>query len=328
MKVFPYPHGLPHQIRSPEILIDLLRQFKVKNDELGFDGILMFTSLNDAYDPWDLAHVVAQDSNQVPLVAIMPNWEHPIITARKIVGFQEIYQRPTAINWLTGLALRDYEKLGLNMEKEERYAKLGEFVDIVKLLLENHKNVPVTFEGRYFTVRNHKLSRLPKFPISNYVSGTSDACAQFLSTRPEFMHLTMGMQPGFEYPKTARAVGLGLFTRPTKEEALENFYKKLQLTQQSKAYGKLARANTDSHWKKQLFETADNPEGIDGFFSQALLSYSELGFLVTDYKETANYFLELLNRGIDTFLLSLIDSDELGHVRKALNLVKKFTTNT
>ena len=120
-------------------------------------------------------------------------------------------------------------------------------------------------------------------------------------------------------------MGLGLFTSPTKEEALENFHKKLQLTQQSKAYGKLARANTDSHWKKQLFETADNPEGIDGFFSQALLSYSELGFLVKDYEGTASYFLELMNRGIDTVLLSLLDAGELVHVRRALDMVKEMT---
>lgn len=322
MKVFAYPHGMPSQIREPAALLDLLCTFKKKNDELNFDGILMFTSFNDAYDTWDLGHLVAQDSRQIPLVALMPNWEHPVITARKIVTFQKLYKRPLAINWLTGLALRDYQKLGLDLSKAERYEKLHEYVSLVKQLLNNPEHKPITFEGKYFSLIGHKLTRLPDQPIWHYISGSSAEADAFLDSHPDFMQIVQGMPPGYTYGPRVRGVGLGMFTRPSESEALEAFHKAFSIDKRGEAYAKLAQANTDSSWKNELFKTMNNRDGENGFFSSALLNYSELGFLVKDYKGAAEYFQTLLDRDIDTYLLSLLSEEELPHVRNVFDMVQ------
>ena len=321
MKIFAYPHGMPSQIREPAELIKLLNEFKIKNDELGFDGILMFSSFNDAYDTWDLGHLVAQGSKQIPLVALMPNWEHPVITARKIVSFQKLYNRPLAINWLTGLALLDYQKLGLDLSKAERYEKLSEYVSVVKALINNKSNKPISHSGKYFTLIGHKLTRLPEHQVVHYISGTSTECDEFLDAHPDFLQISQAMQLGYQYGPRVRGVGLGLFARPTEKEALEIFHKTFLIDKSSQAYATLAKANTDSNWKKELFRAAENIDGVNGFFASALLNYSELGFLVQSYDGAAKYFRELKQRKIDTFLLSLISAEELPHVRKVFDLV-------
>ncbi len=321
MKIFAYPHRIPSQVREPAVLIDMINQFKVKNDELGFNGILMFTSFNDAYDNWDLGHLVAQGSRQIPIVAIMPNWEHPVITARKIVSFQAIYDRPLAINWITGLELRDYQKLGLSFSKAERYKKLGEYVRIVKMLLTNSANKPIVFEGKYFNLIGHKLSCLPKHQVFHYVSGVSKECEEFLDEHPDFQQIAMGMPPGYQYGARVRGVGMGMIARPTEAEALAEFHKAFAIDKMSEAYSKLAASNSDSAWKKELSQKMHNREGDNGFFAAALLHYSELGFLVKSYKGAAEYFRQLKDKKIDTFLLSLLTPNDLEHTRRVFDLV-------
>lgn len=315
--LFPYLLGLAKHSRNPDLYLEDFIKTKTANDACNFDGMLFFTSLGDTFDQWSLGPVLAENTKQIPVFAVLPYWEHPIITARKIVCFQKIYKRPIGINWITGIGLKDQQKIGIQLTKEERYERLGEYIELVNLLLTERVN---HFDGKYYQVKDHALSMKSDLPVYQYISGSSESCVKLLQKFPFLNHVSMGMNPGYQYASTVRGTGMGIITRPTDAEALEVFHQTFPIEKKNELYMDLAKKNTDSKWKEELYKFADSSEGKDGFFSSCLKGYTELGFFVGSYEKTAAYLKEMLDKDIRTFFINLTEFHDAYHLKKAFDL--------
>lgn len=321
MRILPYPHGVPHQIRSASGYLSEIQKFSEENRKAGFFGVLLFASLGDPLDQWDLAHQVAGATGQVPLVAVFPFWEHPVLTARKIASFQAIHDREIAINWLTGISVRDQEKIGLELSKEDRYARLSEYIEIVTALLDPTQTKIYSFAGKYFQVNRHNLTFTSTHKVHHFVSGSSQGCVDLVKKFPFLNQITAGREMTFDYGPTVSGVGLGFVVRETAEEAKAFYLEKMSPTPKSLVYSRLAEQNTDSEWKQDLFKLGKSGQDLGNFYPGALDGYSELGFFVGDYRQGAEYFRNLKSQGIDTVLASLLNSGEVQHLKKAVDLV-------
>ncbi len=317
VKIYPYPISLPHFQRDPMLYLEQLKLIKKENTACNFSGMLFFTSLNDAFDQWMLGAELAIDSDQIPVFAVLPYWEHPIITARRIVSFQQIFQRPIGINWITGVGISDFQKIDLSLSKEARYERLGEYIEIVYSLLNNNS---FAFEGVHFKLPKHHLRLKSNYSVMHFLSGASEYCDRLISKFSFLKQISMGMNPGFRYGPNVRGIGVGVITRPTETEALNVFRSTFPMDRKGEMYFQLAQNNTDSVWKKHLSAISSEKDGIEGFFTTSLKNYTELGFIVGDYRRVAKYFKELIDQGMDTFFVNLTDSCEVAHLNRALQL--------
>lgn len=317
MRVFPYPQ-YAHKSQDSSILLEDLTKIAALNDECGFEGILFFSTLNDPDDHWELNDYISKISQQVPIVAVMPHLEHPIVTARRITTYQHFFSRPCAINWVIGTLLSDYEKIGMTVSKDEKYEMLTEYIEIVNRLL---KGETLTFRGRYYDVINHQLRRLPSFPVWQYIAGASAACERVAEKFPFINQIGTALPTGQKYGKYVKGVSFGLIARSTDEEAIHAYQEMLPKSRAGDLYFEFAKKNTDSEWKEQLYRNLGK-DGENGYFPGALKSFSDTAFIVGSYERMAKYLKDLLGQGIEHFIINTIRMDEVLHYKKVFDIVK------
>jgi len=319
LNIYPYPHRYPVQVQSTSQYLDEVMNCKTLNDQAGFDGILLFTSLDDPFDQWTLGGEVFRGSQQVPIVAVMPGWEHPVVTARKLETLQTIYQRPCAVNWITGLNLSDHEKLGAPKSKPVRFEMLNEYMEIVMRLQSGEK---LTFSGKHYQVKGHRLTHFSQIQTKHYISGSVENFDSTLSKYPALVPVSIGLEKGFTYSQPVKGVGLGIIARSTEQEARQVMEMFLGDKKISEKYIEMSKKNTDSIWKKRLFDRVDHHEGINGFYASALKGFSQVGFFVHSYEACADYLLDHIQNGRDHFFISLVSSKEILHIKKVFDWVK------
>lgn len=318
LKVYPYPHRYPHQIKDKFQYINEITQLKKENDKFGFEGILLFTSLDDPFDNWNLGDLVALDSKQVPLIACLPIGMHPYFVARKISTMQSIYKRDIAINWITGINKSDYDRLCINVEKNDKYKMLEEFIHIVNELLDGKK---LNFDGEYFQLKGLRLPSKPEFKLRNFIAGSSTQCLDLVKKLNYVEHIGIGMEPSFKYASSVKGLGLGIIARQTEQEAINAMNTYFQPSQIADKYIQMSKLNTDSNWKSDLFDRVDESNGIEGFYASVLKAYSQVGFFVSSYEKVANYIGDHLSNGVSTFFVSLASPEEAQHLQKAISLI-------
>lgn len=315
MQLYSFLNRSLEHVRKPDTFLHDLKEIATENDRHGYAGILLFTTLDDVFDQWSLAAVISERSRQIPLIALNPNWEHPIITARKIVSFQEIYQRPCAINWITGTLNSHYEKLGLELDPVQRYAKLDEYIFIVSELL---KGKSLSFEGSYFKIKGHKLSYRSPYPIVEFIAGASESCSKLAEKYPHIKQISQGMPIHHRYHSTVKGASLGFLVRESEEEAFAEFQKVFPENRFGELHLEKTKEGTHSAWKHHLLNHRDGELGKSGFFTSPLKNYAEQGFFVGSYAEANKYIEGLRRRGLDTLFTSLVDAKEIAHLKAAL----------
>jgi len=322
IRVFPYPQYI-YSNSDTNLYINKLTELKKFNDKFYFDGILIFTTLEDPDDHWELAHFISRSSKQMPVIAINPNWEHPVITARKIITFQHLQKKTLAINWITGALLSDNEKIGITLSKEDRYEKLFEYITIVNELLEGKK---IQFEGKYFQTKNYKLKRELKFPILQFISGTSEGCDKILEKLTLLNRLVIGMNINHVYPKHSKGIGFGLIVRDTRKEAFRHFNQTFPENPVGEKFLALSEKNTDSQWRLDLIKQAKKQKYSEtGLFASTLKNYADNGWFVGSYDDGFEYIRHHINLGIENFFINLIDPNETQHINTVFNRIKKET---
>ena len=143
------------------------------SDRAGYRGILVYTD-NQLVDPWLVAQIVIESTDALcPLVAVQPIYMHPYTAANMVTSFAHLYRRRIFMTMVAGGFRNDLLALGDPTEHGERYARLVEYTQLVKRLLQGER---VSAAGRYYTVKNLMLTPpLPPelFP-GIFVSGSSD----------------------------------------------------------------------------------------------------------------------------------------------------------
>lgn len=290
------------------------------SDRVGFEGILLFAGNDVFVEPWSMAqHILAHTKRNSPLIAVNPVYMHPFTAAKYVSSFAQLYSRKVYLNMITGTALSDLEGLGDQHSRESRYARLGEFVSVVRQLLTSPR--PLNFQGKFYTTSNLQLRpRLPAALMPEFlIAGQSDE-ARRVATETGCLMMQM-LPPDLEQGINARGVNVGIFARKDRDQARADAKLRFRDSPENRELLKLTMENTDSVWKKRLNDAGRSSELQDnGYWLLPFLTFqADCPYLVGSYAEIGARLRSFADKGVGTIILDMVaDEEELGHVCKAL----------
>jgi alkanesulfonate monooxygenase len=306
--------------RDPAKYADELMRIAHFADRNGFEGILLFAGNDVFVEPWSMAqHILAHTRLCAPLIAVNPVYLHPFTAAKLISSFALLYGRKVYLNMITGTALSDLHGLGDEQSHAERYARLGEFIAVVRQLLASTR--PVSFRGRFYTTNNLQIwPRLPAELMPEFlIAGQSDDARRVAA---EMACLMMQMLPSdLERGITAPGLNFGMFARESREEARRAARLRFQDSDDNRELFKLTMENTDSVWKRRLGDQEqDGAIHDNGYWLLPFLTFqADCPYLVGSYAEIGAKLRSFAELGVGNIILDLVaDEEELDHVCKAL----------
>jgi alkanesulfonate monooxygenase len=305
------------------------------SEAAGCEGILVYTD-NSIVDPWLVSQVILESTERLsPLVALQPVYMHPYSAAKMVTSLAHLHGRRVHLNLLAGGFKNDLLALGDETPHDERYERTVEYARVMLGLLKG--SGPVTVDGRYYRVKNLKLT--PPLPAELYpavlISGSSPAgmaAAQALEALP----VKYPQAPGEEEPAADDArfgVRVGIIARDTAEEAWHVAHERFPEDRKGKLTHKLAMSVSDSHWHRQLSgrEGAGDRVG-DGepnpYWLGPLQNYKTFcPYLVGRSERVAEELAGYIRLGATTFILDIPPSkeelDRVGAVFRAALAVAK-----
>jgi alkanesulfonate monooxygenase len=312
-----------------------LRDVARWSEAAGCEGILVYTD-NSIVDPWLVSQVILESTGRLsPLVALQPVYMHPYSAAKMVTTLAHLHGRKVHLNLLAGGFKNDLLALGDETPHDERYERTVEYARIVLGLLKG--SAPVTLEGRYYRVKNLKLT--PPLPADLYpgvlISGSSPAglaAARALEALP----VKYPQAPGEEEPSREDepfGVRVGIIARDTADEAWGVANERFPEDRKGQLTHKLAMSVSDSHWHRQLSgrsgagdaigEGEPHPYWLGPFQNYKTFCPYLVGRVERVAEEVAGY----IRLGATTFILDIPPSrEELDRVaavfRAALGVTK------
>lgn len=313
VEIFTQPVQWPRYIHYRKAVEENLEM----NNRCGFTGSLCYSNHHDFYDPWMLAarHVI--EGKKKPLVAANPVYVHPYTLVKSITTLTEFLQGPLAVNFITGTSLNDLRQVGDDLSKEERYQRLDEYMEVVKLYLESNRN-PFSFEGKYFHLENTsyvgEINELPDF----YIAGSSELAIELIKkyeavqARPLFSS-DLKENKGFE--KTAFFVSV--HEAENTSQGILQLKEFLQINKASEVGFRFKMANTDSVWRKKQLEDTEF-DAADGFWAGSIKSMINAPFLVGKSEIISENLNSILEGGCNRLITPLINAGSYKMLKKAL----------
>jgi alkanesulfonate monooxygenase len=138
------------------------------------------------------------------LVAFRPGQVSPTLSAQMASTFQRLSDGRLLLNVVTGGESAEQRAYGDFLSKDERYARTGEFLDIVRRLWAGQS---VTAEGRHLRVEGAALTRVPD-PVPDVYFGGSSPAAGTVAAKYADVYLTWGEPPAAVDAKIRWVAGL------------------------------------------------------------------------------------------------------------------------
>ncbi|MFF3330529.1 LLM class flavin-dependent oxidoreductase [Streptomyces sp. NPDC002888] len=224
-------HGTPATAsgRDRPPTVAYLSQIARAAEDLGFVGALTPTGAW-CEDAWLTTAMVAQQSERLKfLVAFRPGFVSPTLAAQMASTFQRQTGGRLLLNVVTGGESHEQRAYGDFLDKDDRYRRTGEFLQIVRELWEGKT---VDLKGEHLQVEDAKLARVPD-PVPEVYFGGSSPIAGEIAARHVDVYLTWGEPPAQVAEKIAwirtlaakegRTVRFGIrlhvITRDTSEQA-------------------------------------------------------------------------------------------------------------
>lgn len=123
------------------------------------------------------------------LVALRPGLLSPTLAAQMAATFQWQSGGRLLLNVVTGGEDHEQRTFGDFLDKNQRYARCGEFLDVIRQLWSG--NGPVDFSGEYVNVEKATLQRIPD-PVPPIFFGGSSPAAGTVASRYADTYLTWG----------------------------------------------------------------------------------------------------------------------------------------
>lgn len=181
-------HGTPMSGDRPASL-HYLNQIAAAAESNGFEAVLTPTG-SWCEDAWLTTAMLVETTETLKfLVALRPGLMSPTLAAQMAGTFQRHSAGRLFINVVTGGEPREQAAYGDFADKESRYARTGEFLDVVRSLWNSHE--PVTFRGEHIRVENALLSNRPD-PVPPIFFGGSSGPAGPVAARYADTYLTWG----------------------------------------------------------------------------------------------------------------------------------------
>ena len=293
------------------------------SESFGCAGILVYTD-NRIADPWLVAQIIIQNTERLaPLIAIQPIYMSPYTAAKMVSTLALLHGRRICLNMLAGGFNNDLVALNDMTPHDDRYARTTEYTMIINRLLESE--LPVTFEGKYYTVRNLKLT--PPLPPELFpgilISGSSDAgmaAAQAIEATAVKYPKPPGEEIGVACDSPVRCgVRVGIIARQDRNEAWRVARERFPEDRKGQLAHGLAMKVSDSAWHKQLSQSKvetvdeDNPYWLGPFHNYKTFC----PYLVGTYETVAHEVGQYIAMGYRTFILDIPPSyEELKHTSR------------
>ncbi|MEV0221898.1 LLM class flavin-dependent oxidoreductase [Streptomyces sp. NPDC050704] len=199
-------HGTPATVsgRDRPPTVAYLSQIARAAEDLGFVGALTPTGAW-CEDAWLTTAMVAQQSERLKfLVAFRPGFVSPTLAAQMASTFQRQTGGRLLLNVVTGGESHEQRAYGDFLDKDARYRRTGEFLEIVRDLWEGKT---VDLAGEFLQVEDATLARVPD-PVPEIYFGGSSPIAGEVAAKHVDVYLTWGEPPAQVAEKIAWVRGL------------------------------------------------------------------------------------------------------------------------
>ncbi|MFF3564720.1 LLM class flavin-dependent oxidoreductase [Streptomyces sp. NPDC002574] len=199
-------HGTPatRSGRDRPPTVAYLSQIARAAEDLGFVGALTPTGAW-CEDAWLTTAMVSQNTERLKfLVAFRPGFVSPTLAAQMASTFQRQTGGRLLLNVVTGGESHEQRAYGDFLDKDARYRRTGEFLDIVRRLWEGKS---VDMRGEHLQVENAQLAQVPD-PVPDVYFGGSSPIAGEVAARYVDVYLTWGEPPAQVAEKIAWIRGL------------------------------------------------------------------------------------------------------------------------
>lgn len=186
-------HGTPATVsgRDRPPTVAYLSQIARAAEDLGFVGALTPTGAW-CEDAWLTTAMVSQHTERLKfLVAFRPGFVSPTLAAQMASTFQRQTGGRLLLNVVTGGEGQEQRAYGDFLDKDDRYRRTGEFLQIVRRLWAGET---VDLVGEHLQVEDAKLARVPD-PVPEVYFGGSSPIAGEIAARHVDVYLTWGEPP-------------------------------------------------------------------------------------------------------------------------------------
>ena len=181
--------GAAAQERPPDI--DYLAQIARSAEQLGFGAVLTPTG-TWCEDAWLVtAALISQTQRLKFLVAFRPGLISPTLAAQMAASYQRISGGRLLLNVVTGGQADEQRRFGDQLSHDERYARTGEFLAIVRGAWSGE---PFDFTGGHYQVTGATVMQPPD-PLPGVYFGGSSPAAGPVAARFADTYLTWGEPP-------------------------------------------------------------------------------------------------------------------------------------
>jgi alkanesulfonate monooxygenase len=192
------PAGVAGGLR--EASIAYLTRVATAAEDLGFEAALTPTG-GWCDDAWVVTAMLSQTSERLKfLVAFRPGMVSPTLAAQMAATFQWHSQGRLLLNVVTGGDADEQRAFGDFLEKDERYRRTGEFLEIVRRLWDGET---VDYTGEHLRVEGATIHRLPDPLPQIYFGGSSPAGIEVAAEHVD-VYLTWGEPPAAVAAKVER----------------------------------------------------------------------------------------------------------------------------
>jgi alkanesulfonate monooxygenase len=224
-------HSVPrHDVARGSLDLESQTRFCREAEALGIESLLMNVGFAHP-DPLLLATSLAARTQRIGFMsAFRPGLMSPTLFVQQINTFSNLYPGRISLNIVAGHSPAEQAFYGDQLGHDSRYDRMGEFLTICRALWK--RDVPVTFEGRYYTIRDAQLNTPFCSPSSRrpviYVGGNSEPCRRVACQHADVWmrfpapldELAASIAPAIQ-AGTEVGLRMAVLARPTRREALE-----------------------------------------------------------------------------------------------------------
>jgi alkanesulfonate monooxygenase len=189
----PVPHAAAsaaaNAVRAPDI--DYLAQVARAAEQAGFEAVLTPTG-TWCEDAWLVTAALIRETRRLKfLVAFRPGMTSPTLAAQMAATYQRISRGRLLLNVVTGGQSDEQRRFGDHLPHDERYARTGEFLSIVRGAWSGQ---PLDFSGQHYQVEGATVMQPPD-PHPDIYFGGSSAAAGPVAAKHVDVYLTWGEPP-------------------------------------------------------------------------------------------------------------------------------------
>ncbi|UGQ12130.1 LLM class flavin-dependent oxidoreductase [Yinghuangia sp. ASG 101] len=157
---------------GPTVQPDYLRAIALAHEESGFDRVLVAHS-SASPDGFVVADQILTHTTRLGvLLAHRPGFVSPTLAARKFATLDAFHPGRVALHVITGGDDADQARDGDLSDKQTRYRRTDDFLQVVRKTWESAE--PFDHTGEFYTVRGALSGVRPEKPIPVYFGGASD----------------------------------------------------------------------------------------------------------------------------------------------------------